>query len=65
MNEALGGEIRNAQIISAGNREEQRLLGKHSHRWEDNIKIYHKEIVSEVVDCINVAQVVRVCKDGN
>jgi hypothetical protein len=31
-------------------------IGRHRHRWQDNIKMDVKEIVYEGVDWINVAQ---------
>jgi hypothetical protein len=39
-----------------GEPQRKRLLGRHKRRWEDNIKMDHKEIVLEGVDWIIVAQ---------
>jgi hypothetical protein len=36
---------------------EQETLGRQNHRWEGNIKIEFKEIASEGVDWIQLAQV--------
>jgi hypothetical protein len=36
--------------------EGKRPLGRHGHRWKDNIKIYFKEIGKEGVHWIYVAQ---------
>jgi hypothetical protein len=33
-----------------------RILRRHRHRWEDNIKMYLKEIEWEVMDWIHLAQ---------
>jgi hypothetical protein len=41
---ACMGEKRNAYRILVGNPDEKRPLGRHKHRWEDNIKIDLKEI---------------------
>jgi hypothetical protein len=34
------GKIRNAYKVMDGKSEEKRPLGRPSHRWKDNIKIY-------------------------
>jgi hypothetical protein len=38
------GEIRNAYKILVGKPKGKRLLGRHRHRWKDNIKIDLREI---------------------
>jgi hypothetical protein len=38
------GEIKNAHKILVGKPERKRPLGKHRHKWEDNIKVDHREI---------------------
>ena len=35
---------KNVYRVSMGKSEGKRLLGKHAHRWEDNIKMNLKEI---------------------
>jgi hypothetical protein len=37
------GEMRNVYRILVGKPEGKRLLGKHKHRWEDNIKMDLRE----------------------
>jgi hypothetical protein len=37
------GEMRNAYSILIGKSEGKRPLGKHRHRWEDNIRIDLRE----------------------
>jgi len=39
------GEMRNAYIILVGKPEGKRLLGRPTHRWEDNIRMDPREIV--------------------
>jgi hypothetical protein len=46
------GEKRNAYRILVG----KRPLGRHRHRWEDNIKIDLREIGWVCPDWINLAQ---------
>jgi hypothetical protein len=36
--------------------EKKRLLGRHTSRWEDDIKIYYREIGWGVSDWFNLAQ---------
>jgi hypothetical protein len=36
--------------------EGKRSLGSSRHKWEDNIMIYHKEIVDYTVGWIHLAQ---------
>jgi hypothetical protein len=45
---ACTGEMRNAYEILGGKSEGKRPFWRHRHRWEDNIKIYIKEIVYEL-----------------
>jgi hypothetical protein len=40
------GEIRNAYNILVGKPEGKRPLGRHKHRWEDNIRVGFSEIDS-------------------
>jgi hypothetical protein len=40
------GEMRNAYKILVGEREGKTPLGRHRHRWEDNIKMEFKEVRS-------------------
>jgi hypothetical protein len=39
-----------------GKNEERRLLRRYNRRYEDNIKLYFKEIECEIVDWINLFQ---------
>jgi hypothetical protein len=48
--------MRNADTILFRNPTRKRPLGKPRRRWEDNIKMDIKEIRSEVVDCMHLAQ---------
>jgi hypothetical protein len=41
---ACMGEMRNAYRVLVGKPEGRRQLGRPRHRWEDNIKICHREI---------------------
>jgi len=50
------GEMRNAYKILVGKPEGKRPLGRHRHRWEDNIRMGLREIGSEGVDWIHLAQ---------
>jgi hypothetical protein len=47
------GEKRNAYKILVGRPEGKRQLGRPRRRWDDNIKMDHKEIELECVDLIN------------
>jgi hypothetical protein len=49
------GDMRNTYRILVGNRK-GRLVGRPRRRWEDNIRMDHKEIVCEVVDLMGLAQ---------
>jgi hypothetical protein len=50
-------EMKNADKILNGKPEgKRRFTELYRHRWEDNIKMDHKEIESEDVDWIHVAQ---------
>jgi hypothetical protein len=48
------GEVRNAYNI-VGKHEGKRPLGRHGHRWEDNIRMDVREIGWEDVDWIHLA----------
>jgi hypothetical protein len=50
------GEKRNAYKILVGNAEGKRPLGRPRRRWVDNIKMDLREIVSDGVDWIDLAQ---------
>jgi hypothetical protein len=47
---------RNGYRILVGKPEGSRPLGRPRHRWEDNIKMYHIEIVWGGMDSIGLAQ---------
>jgi hypothetical protein len=51
------GEMRNAYCILVGKPEGKTSLGRHRRRWEDNIRMNLREIVWEVVDWIDLAEV--------
>jgi hypothetical protein len=55
-NVAHMGEMRNAYNILVGKPDGNRPLGRPRHRWEDNIKIIHREMGFGVVDWIYLAQ---------
>jgi hypothetical protein len=48
--------MRNLCKILVGKHEGSRLLGRHRHRWEDNIKIDLREIGFGGVDQIHLDQ---------
>jgi hypothetical protein len=50
------GEIRNTYKILIRKPEEKRPLGKPRCRWEDNIKMYTKQIGCEIMDWIQLIQ---------
>jgi hypothetical protein len=50
------GEIINMYKTLVGKPEWKRPLGRRRHRWEDNIKMYIREIGFEDVDCLYLAQ---------
>jgi hypothetical protein len=50
------GEVRGAYNILVGRPEGRRPLGRHRHRWEDNIKMDLREIWFGDVDWIHWAQ---------
>jgi hypothetical protein len=50
------GEVRVAYTILVGRPEGRRPLGRRRRRWEDNIKMYLKEIGFGDVDWIDWAQ---------
>jgi hypothetical protein len=47
---------RNVYNISVGKREGKRPLGRSRRRWQDNIRIYLREIGRELVGWIHLAQ---------
>jgi len=49
------GERRGACRVLLGKLEGKGQLGKHRHRWEDNIETYLSEIGGEFVDWIGLA----------
>jgi hypothetical protein len=49
------GEVRGAYNILVGRPEGRRPLGRPRHRWEDNIKMYLREIGFGDVDWIHLA----------
>jgi hypothetical protein len=49
------GEWRGVYRVVVGKPEENRLPGRPRHRWEDNIKIYLKEVGSGGLDWIELA----------
>jgi hypothetical protein len=53
---STNGGKRNAYRIVVGRTEGKRPLGKPRHRWEDNIKMDLREIGSDGVDWIDLAQ---------
>jgi hypothetical protein len=53
---ACMGEVRCAYNILVGSPEGRRPLGRHRRRWEDNIKMDHREIGFGDVDWIHLAQ---------
>jgi hypothetical protein len=50
------GEKRNAYRILVGKPEEKRPLGRPRRRWVDNIKMDLREIGSDGVDWMDIAQ---------
>jgi hypothetical protein len=50
------GEKRNAYRMSVGKPEGKRPLGRLRRRWVDNIKMDHREIGWDGIDCIDMAQ---------
>jgi hypothetical protein len=53
-NVARMGEMRNDYEIFSGSPQGMRSLRKHKRRWEDNIKIDHKEIWCVSIDWIHL-----------
>jgi hypothetical protein len=51
---AYMGQMRNAYKIFVGEPEGKRPLGRPRCRWEDNIRMYLREMWWEVVDWINL-----------
>jgi hypothetical protein len=52
----MHGKMRNACNILVVKHEGKRPLGRPWRRWEDNIRMDHREIRSEVVDWMLLAQ---------
>ncbi|KAJ4448615.1 hypothetical protein ANN_00005 [Periplaneta americana] len=50
------GESRNAYRVLVGRPEGKRPLGRRRHRWEDNIKMYLREVGYDGRDWIDLAQ---------
>jgi len=50
------GDKRNAYRVLVGKSEENRLLGRHSGRWGDNIKVDFQEMECKGVDWTDLAQ---------
>jgi hypothetical protein len=50
------GKVRNVYKILVGIPEGKRRLGRHRHKWEDNIKMDLRKICLEVVDWIYLSQ---------
>jgi hypothetical protein len=55
-NVARTGEMRNTSNILVRETEGKRSLGETRRKWEDNIKVYLREIRSEGVYWINLNQ---------
>jgi hypothetical protein len=49
-------ERRGVYMALVGKTKGQRLLGRHKHRWEDNIKMDLREVLCGGVDWIELAQ---------
>ena len=54
--DSMYGQFRNTYRVLVGRAEEKRLLGRPRHRWEDNIKMYLKEVGYDAADWIDLAQ---------
>jgi hypothetical protein len=50
------GDMRHAYNILVGKSEGKRPLRRHKRRWEDNIRIDHREIGWEGVDLMYLAR---------
>jgi ribosomal protein S4E len=50
------GEGKSVHRVLVGKPEGKRQLGRHSHRWEDNIKMDFQEMGCGVMDWIELAQ---------
>jgi hypothetical protein len=50
------GEMRNAYNILAGRSEGKKPIRRSKHRWEDNIRMYLREMGWEGVDWMHLAQ---------
>jgi hypothetical protein len=55
---ALMGEKGTACKVAFGKPEGKKLIGRHTCRWEENIKTYHKVIKREGVDWIHLLRIV-------
>jgi hypothetical protein len=51
---AYTGEIRNEHKVLVGNLEKKKILGKNRYKWQNNIKIYPKEMGWKYLDWINL-----------
>jgi hypothetical protein len=51
------GEVRNKYKVLVRKPERKRLLWKIRHGWKDNIIIYFKEVMCEIVDSIYLTQI--------
>ena len=52
---AYGGEVRVYRVL-VGKPERKRPLGRHKHRWEDNIKMDLQNVGCGVMNLIELAQ---------
>jgi hypothetical protein len=50
------GERRGADRVLVGKPEGRKPLGRPRRRWEDNIKMEHREVGWDGIDCIDSAQ---------
>jgi hypothetical protein len=53
---ACMGELRTAYSVLVGKPEGKRPLGRCTHRWEDNIRMYLRKIGWEGVDWMYLVQ---------
>ena len=53
---AYVGEMRNAYCFLIGKPKRKKSLGTSRRKWENNIKMVHREIGWESVDCILLAR---------
>ena len=52
-------------MVLVGKPEDNRPAGRYRRRWENNIKMYLKEMGSQVVKWIRLAQSTDKCERGN